>query len=108
MNNDGIAWLECKVLFPECAPHVIYRDLIVVTEHVDALEVGNVDQRAARDKGRNVLHSKLGEAGTRGDLLGLEAVVVTVSMCLMGEAVELGADLSDLRQHHLLIAAALV
>jgi hypothetical protein len=42
------------------------------------------------------------------DLLGLEAVVVAVAVGLMAEAIELGADLADLGQHHFLVAAALV
>ena len=44
----------------------------------------------------------------RRDLIGLEAVVVAAAVALMGEAVELRADLADLREHHLLVAAALV
>ncbi len=83
-------------------------DLVAVAEHLDSLEAGDVDQHAAGDEGRGVLDAELGEATARRDLLGLEAVVVTVAVSLVPEPVELRADLTDLGQHHLLIAAALV
>ena len=44
----------------------------------------------------------------RRDLVGLEAVVVAVAMRLVREAVELRADLTDLGEDDLLVAAALV
>src|SRR5439155_5852066 len=56
----------------------------------------------------DILDADLGETGTRGDLLGLETVVMDTVMALMAEAVELGADLAHLGGDDLLIAAALV
>src|SRR3989449_1199011 len=46
------------------------------------------------------------EPRARGDLVGLEAVVVAVLDRLVGEAIELRADLPDLAQEHLFVAAA--
>ena len=84
MDDDGVVSLEREVLFLQRALHIIHRDLVAVAEHVDALIASDIDQHAARDKGGNVLDTEFGEARARRDLIGLEAVVVTVAVALMG------------------------
>src|SRR2546422_618750 len=67
---------------------------------------GDIDQHPARDEGADVLDAQLGETGSGGQLIDLEAVVQAVLDRLVGEAVELGAHLADLRGDELLVAAA--
>jgi len=86
----------------------VYGDLVGVAEHLDALQAGNVDQHAAREERRRVLHAELGEAGARRRLADLEAVVKRIAVALVREAVELRADLADLGGDDLLVAAARV
>src|SRR5262249_40004585 len=108
VDDDGIARLDAEVLLLQRALQVVGRDLVAVAEYLDALEARDVDQHAAGDEGRYVLHAEFREPAARGDVLGLEAVVVAVAMALVRKAVELRADLADLGEHHLLVAAALV
>src|SRR2546423_12146324 len=108
MDEDRIARLKRDVLLLDRAFNVLDRDLVIVAKHRDAFVAGNVDEHAARDQGPDVLDAELVEAGPGHDVTGLEAVVVAAGMALMREAVELGADLSNLRQHHLLVGDAVV
>jgi len=75
---------------------------------LDALVASDVDQHAARDQRSHIVDAELIEAGPGHDLAGLEAVVVAAGVALVGEAIELGADLADLREHHLLVGDAVV
>jgi len=75
---------------------------------VDALGSRHVDQHASSNNRSNLLNAELVEAGAGRDLVHLEAVIKTVAMRLVGEAVELGADLPELSDDELLVAAAFV
>src|SRR5262249_7828166 len=108
IDDDGVGGPQLDVLLLQRAFEVLDGDLVAVAEHLDALVAGDVDQHAAREQRPDILDAERAEAGAGRDLVGLEAVVVTVAVALVGEAVELGADLPDLRQHHLLVAAAVV
>src|SRR5262245_58084122 len=108
MDDDGVASLEREVLLLQRALHIIDCDLVSVAEHLNALVASDINQHAACDKGGGVFDAELGEACSRRDLISLEAVVVTIPVTLVSEAVELHPDLADLRQHHLLVATALV
>ena len=101
--SPGWSWTFCRC---SACCRSWRSDLVGVAEHVHALERGHVDQHAAGHQGADLLDAELGEAGPGGDLVGLEAVVVAVLDRLMREAVELGADLPDLADDELLVAAA--
>src|SRR5712691_11049435 len=96
VDDDGVAGLQLQLLALERLLQVGGGDLVAVAEHLYALQAGDVDQHAAREEGRRVLHAELGEARARRYLARLEAVVVRVTVRLVREAVELRADLADL------------
>jgi len=100
--------LEGEVLLLDRAFEVLDGDLVSVAQDGDALVAGNVDQYAAGHQHADLLDAELGEAVARRDVLGLEAIVVHVVVGLVGEAVELRADLSHLGDDQLLVAVALV
>src|SRR5438093_12740807 len=103
MDEDRIAALERDVLLLDRAFEILDRDLVIVTQHRDAFVAGDVDEHTARDQRADVLDAELVEAGAGDDVAGLEAIVVAAGVALVGEAVELSADLTDLREHHLLV-----
>src|SRR5262245_28413709 len=97
----------CSVMF--CffsAPSRSDRDLVSVAEHLDALVAGDVDQHAARDQRADVVNPQLRKPRTGCVLGDLEAVVPAVFVGLVGKTVELSADLPDLGNDDLLVAAA--
>src|SRR5262249_23683807 len=106
IDDDGVTWLEAHVLPLKRLLEVLHGYLVLVVQDVYALEPGHVDQDPARHQRADLLDAQLGEARARGDLVGLEAVVVAVLDRLVGEAVELRADLPDFAGEQLLVAPA--
>ena len=80
----------------------------VSRQHRDPLERRDVDQHPARDERADVLDAELGEARARRHVADLDAVVQAVADRLMREPVELRADLADLGEDDLFVAAAAV
>ena len=90
VDDDGVARLERQVLLLDGSFEVGDGDLVGVGEHVDALEAGDINQDASGHQHADVLDAELGEAVAGRDVFGLEAIVVTVVVGLVGEAVEPG------------------
>src|SRR5262249_40648775 len=100
IDDDGVARLQRDVLLLQRALEIFDRDLVSVAEHFDALVAGDVDQRT------DVVNPELRKPGTGRVLGDLEAIVPAVLVGLVGKAVELSANLPDLGNDDLLIAAA--
>ena len=102
-DDDRVARLELLVCFCERLLEIVRRDVIGGRKHIDALQSGNVDQDAAGHQAADVLDSELLESTSRADLAELEAIVKTIAPHLVGEGVELGADLAELGDDQLFI-----
>src|SRR5262249_5109017 len=72
VNNDGVARLERQVLLFDGAFEVLYRDLVSVAQHGDALVAGDVDQHTAGHQHADFFDAELGETVAGCDLGGLE------------------------------------
>ena len=108
MDDQGIAGLRRDVLPPQRLLQVVDRDLVRVWKHVHALQARNVNQHTAGHQRAHLLDSQLGEAGPRRRFVDLVTVVHAVADRLVAEAVELRADLTNLGDDDLLVAAAAV
>jgi hypothetical protein len=73
-----------------------YSNLIVDWQDLHTLETRDVDQHTTRHQSADLLHTHLGEATAGRDLVHLDAVVEQPIDRLMGEAIELRTDLTDL------------
>jgi hypothetical protein len=92
MDDHGVGGLERGVLFFQRPLQIIHCDLVAVAKHLDVLVASDIDQHAARDNDGSVLNAQSGETRACRDLISFETVVVTVSVALMREAVELRAQ----------------
>ena len=108
VDEHRVARLQRDPLARQGVLQVLGGDLVGVGEGVHALERRDVDEHAAGHEGAHLLDAELGEAAASRDGAGLEAVVVAVLVRLVREAVELGADLADLRDDELLVATPAV
>ena len=100
--------LDLHVLALERALEVRRRDLVARRQLVNALELRDVDQHAARDDGADVLDAELGEPLGLGELGAAIAVVEQVADAEVTEAVELRADLPELAADDLVVIDRLV
>jgi hypothetical protein len=75
VDEDGIAGLQGEHLALERLLEVANSDLVVIWQHVDALERRDVDEDAARDERSDCLDPHLREPAARRDLVELEAVI---------------------------------
>src|SRR5262249_54747466 len=98
----------CSVMFCffSAPSRSLDRDLVSVAEHFDALVAGDVDQHAARDQRTDVVNPELRKPRTGRVLGDLESIVLAVLVGLVRKAVELSANLPDLGNDDLLVAAA--
>src|SRR5262249_60821635 len=96
VDDHRIAGLQAHALPLQRLLQILDGDLVRVAEHVDTLQSGHVDEHPARHQRADVFDAELGEARARGDVVSLVAVVVAGFRRLLGEALELGADLADL------------
>src|SRR3984893_13982523 len=104
IDDDGVPRLQRDVLLLQRALEILDRDLVSVAEHFDALVAGDVDQHAACDYRADVVNAELREPRTGRVLGDFEAIVPAVLVGLVGEAIELRADLPDLGNDELLVA----
>jgi hypothetical protein len=102
-----------KALTREGAPHICERHLVAGAEVRQALVPGDVDQDAARHDRFHVLDPELLQPVRAVHLGADEAVIVDILLGAVGHlhphadvtrAVELRADLSDLRAQELVVA----
>jgi hypothetical protein len=108
VDEHGIARLQACPLLLQRLLQIGDGNLIVDRQDLHTLETRDVDQHTPRHQGADLLHTHLGEAAAARDLVHLHAVVEQPIHRLMGEALELGADLADLCNNQLLVAVALV
>ena len=106
IDDHSIAHLELEVLALQRCLEILYRDLVLVAEHLNALERGDIEQHTAREEAARVFHAELGKTAARHDLVDLEAVVVAAANRLKAEAVDLRTDLTEFGHDDLLIRAA--
>ena len=106
MDDDSVAGLQRQVLLLQGALEILHRDFVIVAQHLDALEGGDVDQDAAREQRADIVDTELLEAVALGVLVDLLAIVPAVEMGLVRKAVELRADLAELGDDELFVRAA--
>src|SRR5262249_21569220 len=108
VDEHGITRLQAYPLLLQRLLQIGYSNLVVDWQDLHTLETRDVDQHTTRHQGADLLHTHLGEAAAARDLVHLDAVIEQPIDRLMGEAIELRTDLTDLRDNHLLVAVALV
>src|SRR5262245_61913215 len=108
MNDHCVALLQFHVLPCESLLDILRRDFVVVRENLDPFQPGHVNQRSACEERADLFDAGLLEPVASRRFANLEAVIHAVAYRLMGEAVELRADLTNLTDNELLIAAAAV
>src|SRR5262245_17601447 len=96
INEHGITLLQAYSLLLQRLFQIGDCNLVVDRQDLHTLETRDVDQHPTRHQGADLLHAHLGEAAAARNLVHLHAVVEQPIDCLMGEAVELRADLTDL------------
>ena len=94
---------DLNVLALQRALQIRRRDLVARRQLVDALELRDVDQHAARDDGADVLDSELGQPFGLGELGAAVAVVEQIAHAEVTETVELRPDLPELAADDLVV-----
>ena len=108
VDEHGVAGLQRQLLALQRLLQILRRDLVGVRQHRHALQRRDVDQHAAGDERADPLDAELGEPAASRVVVDLHAVVEAAADRLVREAVELRADLADLGDDELLVAAAAV
>src|SRR5262249_47327105 len=105
-NDDCVARPQRLACHRERPAQIVRRNAVRGREHVDALEPRQIDQYATGYQAADILGPELFETSASADFALPGTIEEGVAQILMGECVELGADLAKLGDYKLRVALA--
>src|SRR3546814_7657162 len=96
VDDDRVAGLDRGALLLQRGFEILDRDLVIVGQHLDALQAGHVDEHAAPHQHAALVDAELPEARAPRNLISFAAVVLAVDMDLLSYAVTIRYDINEL------------